>query len=329
MKHSNEEYRNLIKEFKERWDLNRIKQMKLDEYSDIKNEETFCYWVERKTEVLGSIRGTPADKFGIFKRGLKSQNPNERNHYFDEEHIWRKSLGHKKKYEAFEEVKKRILKVIEHSINSDFENIENINLHNFFKWKIAYLFSNEKLFPGFEKEFLKFVLKELKYKSTEKLKIYEMQSMIMKKKPNNNTIYEFSHDLWDKFNKKIKKDIPNNDPALIGFEGGKGKKIKEHLAKERDSKFRNKYRKEFSYIKKCPACNMSSKNLYNIIDENKFLELHHIVPLKYVEQKTKITVEDVTLLCPNCHRAIHKIMNKEKKKKIILEEFKKNYLKQF
>jgi predicted HNH restriction endonuclease len=120
---------------------------------------------------------------------------------------------------------------------------------------------------------------------------------------------------------KTIKNVSNSDPAIEGFEGNL-KNGKAHLVKERDNSFRNRYRTAYSHIVKCPACKIDPKKKYRLKNPNRFLELHHIVPLKYINKKIKITAGDVTLLCPNCHRAIHRLMSTENKKTISLQDFK-------
>jgi len=325
MDYTNEEYRKKIIEFTDYWDIPRISKLKLKEYTGVNNHTTFCYWLEVKTNMLGEIRGVPADKFMIFKRRDPKQRPKPKYHYSDSEYTWKKSLSKKRKI-AFEKVRDRILNVIKYSQKGDFNNIDEIELHNFLKWKVAYLYSNENLFPAFEKELLIYAAKKLGKKYNKNAKVSEIQTFIMQNKPSKQTIYEFSNEIWKDYNKNKSKDIPNDDPSLEVIEGNK-KLIKEHLKKERSSKFRNYYRKLYKDVLNCPACKFNFQKNYNVINGNSYLEMHHIIPLAFVNEPTKISKEDVTLLCPNCHRAVHKIMNAEKKKKILLNDFIKNYLK--
>jgi predicted HNH restriction endonuclease len=38
----------------------------------------------------------------------------------------------------------------------------------------------------------------------------------------------------------------------------------------------------------------------------RLLEVHHIVPLNQLAENTRNTLDDLMLVCPNCHRALHK-----------------------
>ena len=62
-----EEATRLYNEFQSKFPLEKLKNLKLEEYTNLNREDSFCYWLETKTESLGSIWGGSAYKFGIFK----------------------------------------------------------------------------------------------------------------------------------------------------------------------------------------------------------------------------------------------------------------------
>ena len=66
---NNEKYE-LWDKFLKRWSYERLKDMTLEEYTNIKeeNDDYFCYWLESKTDKLGSVWGGSAFKFGIYRR---------------------------------------------------------------------------------------------------------------------------------------------------------------------------------------------------------------------------------------------------------------------
>lgn len=133
-------------------------------------------------------------------------------------------------------------------------------------------------------------------------------------------------DIINNFKKKhvIKVSELIIDEELTGYEGETKKILKEHLKRERDVKFSREYRRNHGNINSCPACSFNGKKKYYIDNSNSLLEIHHIIPLKHFN-KGKITNEkDVTFLCPNCHRAIHKLMSLNEKKTISILEFKKS-----
>lgn len=89
-------------------------------------------------------------------------------------------------------------------------------------------------------------------------------------------------------------------------------------------KFSKDYRSRYGKVNSCPACSFNAKQVYGFNNPNSILEIHHIVPLKYFSKRKKTKENDVTFLCPNCHRAIHKMMAEDQLKTISIKEFKKN-----
>jgi len=130
----------------------------------------------------------------------------------------------------------------------------------------------------------------------------------------------------NKYKKKYYKEISEliNDEELYGYEGEIKKQLKEHKVRERDVKFSRDYRNRHRKVKSCPACSFNANPFYGLSDANSILEIHHIVPLKHFTKRKKTKESDVTFLCPNCHRAIHRLMSENEKKTISLKEFKKS-----
>lgn len=114
----------------------------------------------------------------------------------------------------------------------------------------------------------------------------------------------------------------NLTPSLEEFEEGK-QVLKVHLKRERNPKliqiakkrFKEKHGKLY-----CEACNFNFKDKYNINDVE-FIEAHHLKPVSELKEGEKTKIEDIVMLCPNCHRMIHKyrpwIDKKEDIKKIL------------
>src|ERR1039457_5814714 len=67
------ELKKLQREFVSKFPQDRISLLSLDDYVEGKpnkegkiNRDSFCYWVEWKTDNMGRIRGSPASRFGVF-----------------------------------------------------------------------------------------------------------------------------------------------------------------------------------------------------------------------------------------------------------------------
>jgi hypothetical protein len=55
----------------------------------------------------------------------------------------------------------------------------------------------------------------------------------------------------------------------------------------------------------CQSCGFDFYNLYGEIGID-FIEVHHVVPVHELKGETKTKVEDVALVCSNCHRMLHR-----------------------
>jgi len=91
----------------------------------------------------------------------------------------------------------------------------------------------------------------------------------------------------------------------IAREEGK-RTLVSHLRSERHSALRDlkllSARKESGSLR-CEACGFSFEEMYDSIGVN-FIEVHHKNPVATGERQT--TLDDLALLCSNCHRMIHK-----------------------
>ncbi|AZB10744.1 HNH endonuclease [Chryseobacterium sp. G0162] len=111
-----------------------------------------------------------------------------------------------------------------------------------------------------------------------------------------------------------------SDHVMEGSEGGVLYKL--HKLRERDSGLINKKKQKVLKEMGKLECEVCSFNFYDIYGElgYKFIECHHIRPLSTYESKQKTTLEDLALVCSNCHRMLHrniKDMSIERLKEII------------
>jgi len=188
--------REILNEFLDRWDIETIKSMNLEQYVSVGDKDTFCQWLETKTRALGSIKGINSSKFGIYKRSDPNVNPKKLIN--DNLYSWQRYYGENRK-EAFENVKAEILKIINYSEKGDFEKIDDLHLTLFVRWKIAYLYSNERLIPIFKKAVLHKIAVHYGLNVTRKTKTSEIQNLIIANKPSHLSIYQFADFLYEKY----------------------------------------------------------------------------------------------------------------------------------
>ena len=76
-----------------------------------------------------------------------------------------------------------------------------------------------------------------------------------------------------------------------------------HLQGERDQAIVN-LKKNHSVSLNCEVCTFSF-GLYGSTASH-YCEVHHLLPLSEVEHTTQTRMEDLAILCSNCHRVAHR-----------------------
>lgn len=197
------EHKELLDNFLERWRFENVKNLTLQEYVGLGNKDTFCQWIETKTRILGSIKGLTSIKFGIYERKDTSKKP--KNYKNDDKYSWLQGYGDNRK-SAFETTKQHIIKIIQLSEIGKFEQIDNIPLPDLFKWKVAFLYSNERLIPIYKREVLFKIANSFGLKTSRNTSISEIQNIMMLNKPAYLNVYEFMRQLYSQFGSKEEKE---------------------------------------------------------------------------------------------------------------------------
>ncbi len=190
------ELKELLDAFLNRWDLEDVQNLTLPKYVSVGNKDTFCQWVETKTRMLGSIKGMTSIKFGIYER--KDPNKKPKNYADDNMYSWLRGYGQNRK-EAFENVKSDVLKIIDLSEKGKFDKIDEIILPDLFKWKVAFLYSNERLIPIYKREVLFKIANHFGLKTNRRTKISEIQELMISRKTVTQNVYEYMRDLYNRF----------------------------------------------------------------------------------------------------------------------------------
>lgn len=196
----------LYNEFHKRFPLEKMKTISLEEYTNLE-KNSFCYWVENKLNNWGNIHGATSYKFGIY-RWNKEPEKNKTGILADDKYAWQDRFG-KSPEEAFENVRNKIVKIIEASKNQDYKTIDDIDISEMFKWKIAFLYSEKKLINWFSRASLFCFAKYLGKEFDENTPTSYLQSFLMKKK-GDKSLEVFSEELLPIW-KKYKQEINGND----------------------------------------------------------------------------------------------------------------------
>lgn len=85
------------------------------------------------------------------------------------------------------------------------------------------------------------------------------------------------------------------------------KRYKQHRAIERQSNHSKRVKKALGT--RCMGCNFELRELYGEKAEG-VIDAHHLTPLASLEDGSRVTFDpkrDFAVLCPNCHRVIHRL----------------------
>ncbi len=195
-------------EFLKKWSIEKLHQMTIDDYTNL-DKNSFCYWVEHITAPLGSIKGGSSYKFGIYKRSETSNTGSTGNRLSDGDYAWFKKYGNSTN-EAFENVRSIIIDIAKLAKENNLKAIDEIDIGNAYKWKIAFLYSNYNVINIFKYESLLDCADYLGYTGIEKshstLNNYVITQIGSK------DFFQFSHELWGIINDSLENPNEiNND----------------------------------------------------------------------------------------------------------------------
>ena len=98
----------------------------------------------------------------------------------------------------------------------------------------------------------------------------------------------------------------NEDDEVLELEGGVLFRTHRYLERNRSNRAKKiKSVQEKTGKISCEVCGIEPHVKYGL--DKILIECHHKIPLKDLPQATKPKLSDLALLCPNCHRAIHRI----------------------
>lgn len=183
-------------EFIEKWNIDAIENMTLEQYTNLDRESSFTYWLESKTDDVLGIWGGSAYKFGIFKRKNTEHITYEKGRTGDNQYSWYSKYGENRD-KAFKNIKKLIVEIAESAVNSQFEKIDDIDLGGAIKWKIAFMYAPRgALLRIASNKAFKFLAKKYNIKSKN---IAEIHQELISQKPLGEDFYTYSDRLFQEF----------------------------------------------------------------------------------------------------------------------------------
>ncbi len=191
------EQHNINEEFLRRFPLEKLKDMTLEQYTNLNGSDSFCYWIEFKTKILGSVSGNTSYKFGIYQYNQKPSKDQTTKRY-DDKYTWYSNLG-ATAIEAYEKVKEAVINIAENGRKGNLEAIESIQvIAPMIKWKIAFIYSNETIVPYYSLDRLQVIAYNMGMNNANDASISEIQKFLISKR-NGMDIHEYGkilNDIW-------------------------------------------------------------------------------------------------------------------------------------
>ena len=181
----------LWQEFRDRWPIDTIKSMTLEQYAQVGNGDTFTQWLEQRTKLLGNIGGLNSFKFGIYQ--WKSRKETRRGRTYDDKYAWYSKYGDTAEG-AFEKVRSIVVDIAKAATEERYEDISDYDLPPTVKWKIAFLYQskeNPKLLPIYQIEALQLLTES---HSTSN---YELSQKLLSNR-GETSFFIYAEQLWNK-----------------------------------------------------------------------------------------------------------------------------------
>lgn len=96
-------------------------------------------------------------------------------------------------------------------------------------------------------------------------------------------------------------DVDIHETEVTAIEGRQ--RLVAHLQRERNQTLIRKKKKHAASLH-CEVCGFSFEAVYGE-SAGKYCEVHHLLPLAKAEQSVKTRIQDLAILCANCHRVVH------------------------
>ncbi len=100
--------------------------------------------------------------------------------------------------------------------------------------------------------------------------------------------------------------VEPEDESKIFEEGAR--KYKLHTSIERDSRVSRRAKEKRWKEAGCFVCDVCGFNFHEFYGDRgyRYIEAHHTVPVSELKKGQKTKLEDIALVCSNCHRMLHK-----------------------
>ena len=201
--------------FLQRWPLENLNKITIQEYTEAGNSDCFSIgWLELVTENLGSIWGGSAFKFGVYSRKDQREKVDGAGKSYSTEYGWYSKYGQTPD-QAFEKVRSIIVEISNAARSGNLEAIEKADLGTAVKWKIAFLYQDRvapTVLPVYNAEMLAAYLNR-----TSKTSFSQLQQEVMGKRGNVDVL-TFGRAVWEKADETLSASVLKPEDMLNFFQ---------------------------------------------------------------------------------------------------------------
>lgn len=187
------EFDKLYEEFNQRFPIEKLESLPLEQYTNL-DGDYFCTWVERKTQKLGSIQNSTSFKFGIYK--YKKVPKDGSGKMYDGEYAWLSKFGEKRD-EVYLAVREELVQVAQAARNGNFEVVDKSKFYPMFKWKVAFLYSEKKLIPIYDKKMLVYIASQKGMSDAKSAEVSQIQKYLLNVPGRNPDLWEYYKELLE------------------------------------------------------------------------------------------------------------------------------------
>jgi hypothetical protein len=193
----------VLDEFLLAWPREKVELMTIEQYANLKDHNSYCYWLEYRSEKIGAIGAISLHKFELWKPKVEKETKDNR-YTSDGQYIWSTKMG-KTAQEAFNTIRQLIFNIITNSEKQNWAAIDLIPFHLVTKWKIAFIYSDRRLLPIYSRRALIAITHGLGELFPEKTDVSILQEFILARKKPEESIKDFAWNLYGKYATKNKK----------------------------------------------------------------------------------------------------------------------------
>lgn len=200
------------KAFLERYPIDVLHELTLEQYSNLNKTDSYTYFLEQKTEHAGSIWGGSSYKFGIYRKANTTKKDSRNKYLSDGTYAWAAKYG-KTREEAWKRVHALIVEIAQLAKEGNFTAIDEIDMGHATRWKIAFMYHESGLLPIYKKDMLKDVAKGLNVELPKKSRTSEIQRKVFARKPDDQDVHEYSKYLLETYHFEIENESPMTLPT--------------------------------------------------------------------------------------------------------------------